>query len=549
MVGSGAGETVGKVVDYKAAVQERVKQAGQKINESKADGGGGGGKSAGSCYADGGGMDSGFIMKCLVRNELGDGELFKHLFRDHFVFNKSMDCWMFWAGHHWQIDKMNSAEASVESVARVYQDEARRLSGEINALTAKDPDKHRGRIQDMKDDRNSLNKRVSALRSTRRRKNCLAFAHTSDQPLAIEGNEVDLRPYLLPCQNGVVNLSTGELEPGRQSDYLIKACSVEWPADGIDANYEDWEIVLDEVFSGNQSLVEFLQRIFGYALIGKVAESVLVVFHGQGRNGKSMIVETISKILGPLAGAIRSEMLLDQQRVASASGPTPEIMSLRGLRMAFASETDDGCRLSTSKTKWLTGNDTLTGRNPHDKYDQQFPPSHTLFLLTNHKPRVSAEDFAMWERMILFPFELSFVNREPDPKKPNERRADRDLPSRLQKMGPQILAWMVAGCLKYQAGGLQPPQAVRDAVKEYRKNEDNLGDFIEECCLTGADCRAAAAELYAAFEKWWEKNVSKTVPKPKAFGMWMGKRFERVKDGNIYYQGVGLLEVSEGFGG
>ena len=528
----------GQVVDYKAAVQERVKKAGKKSSEKKGD-------PAAESGASGGGIESDFIMKCLARNELGDGELFKRLFRDHFVFNKSMDCWMAWAGHHWQIDKMDTALASVEAVARVYQDEARRISGQINKLTAADPDKHRGRISDLREERNALNKRVSALRSTRRRKNCVSFAHTSDQPLAIEGNEVDQKPYLLPCQNGVLNLHSGELEPGRQSDYLIKACNVEWPAEGLEADWEDWDVVIEEIFSGNRNLVDFLQRVLGYMLIGKVAESILVVFHGIGRNGKSMIVETISSIMGPLAGAIRSEMLLDQQRVASPSGPTPEIMALRGLRAAFASETDEGCRMSTSKTKWITGNDTLTGRSPHDKYDQQFKPSHTLFLLTNHKPRVSAEDFAMWERMILFPFEISFVNREPNPNKPNERRADRDLPDRLAKMGPQILAWMVAGCLLYQQGGLQPPQAVRDAVKEYRKNEDNLGDFIDQCCVVGADYKASASALYGVFEKWWEKNVSKKVPKPKAFGMWMGKRFERVKDGTIYYNGVGLLEDSE----
>lgn len=539
------GGAQGHVVDYKAAVQERIKNAEQKILEKTGSGNGSGGGSdvAGNAGTGDGGLDSDFIMRCLARNELGDGELFKHLFRDNFVFNKSMDCWMRWAGHHWQIDKMGSAAASVEAVARVYQDEARKLSGQINNLTAKDPDKHRGRIQDLRSDRDDLNRRVSALRSTRRRQNCLTFAHTSDDPLAIDGQEVDLRPYLLPCKNGVVNLCTGELEPGRQLDYLVKACAVEWPAEGVEADSQDWEIVLDEVFSGNQNLVSFLQRICGYALIGKVSESVLVVLHGQGRNGKSMIVEAISKILGPLAGAIRSEMLLDQQRVASASGPTPDIMALRGLRMAFASETDDGCRLSTARVKWLTGNDTLTGRNPHDKYDQEFPPSHTLFLLTNHKPRVSAEDFAIWERMILIPFELSFVNREP--KKENERLADRDLPTKLEKMGPQILAWMVAGCLKYQKEGLRPPEAVRNAVQEYRQDEDNLGDFIDQCCLVGEDYKTASSDLYAVFEKWWEKNVSKKVPKPKPFGMWMGKRFERVKDGKIYYRGVGILDEGE----
>ncbi len=91
-------------LDYKAIVQERIKNAEQKIREKTGDSGTGDG-----------GMDSDFIMKCLARNELGDGELFKHLFRGYFIFNESMGGWMKWAGHHWEVDKENAAAlAAVE---------------------------------------------------------------------------------------------------------------------------------------------------------------------------------------------------------------------------------------------------------------------------------------------------------------------------------------------------------------------------------------------------------------------------------------------------
>ena len=68
----------------------------------------------------------------------------------------------------------------------------------------------------------------------------------------------------------------------------------------------------------------------------------------------------------------------------------------------FAMMISDNLR-HQSRVKWLTGNDTITGRNPHDRYEVSFKPSHTLFLLTNHKPHAPADDFAFWERMILFP--------------------------------------------------------------------------------------------------------------------------------------------------
>jgi putative DNA primase/helicase len=477
-----------------------------------------------------------FIMKCLHRKVLGDAEMFKDLYRDHFIFNKSMDSWMQWAGHHWVIDRMDNAMASVEGVARVYEDEARRMAEEIREIEHKGSD---GGF--LKSKRKELIKRAASLRDPKRWKTCLLAVHTSRDPLAIDGNEIDQKPWLIPCANGVINLKTGDLEPGRQQDYLLKASPISWPEEGIEAVSDLWEDTLSEIFSDNTALVDFFRRVCGYSMVGEVHQAILVVMTGQGRNGKSMIVDVISKAMGPLAAAIRSEMLLDQYRIASSSGPTPDIMSLRGIRLAFASETDDGCRISPSRVKWLTGDDKITGRNPHDKYEVNFAPSHTLFLLTNHKPHAPADDFAFWERMVVFPFDLSFVDRAPA--KENERRADTYLKKKLEADLPAILAWMVRGCLEWQRVGLDPPPVVKQAVQEYQKDEDSVGDFIDECCITGPDYTVSAAAVYERFEGWWRENVSNRIPKKKRFGQWFGKRFERVKSGHIHYRGVGLLDT------
>lgn len=485
--------------------------------------------------------DSEFIMKCLRENEFGDGNLYKHLYRKHFVFNKSADCWMRWDGHHWIMDVMGDALASAEGVALVYQEEANRLSREMAKLEA--DDETSGLIvKQLKQKRAALNRRVSRLRTDTGRRKCLKFANTSRDALAIKGDEIDAKPWLLACKNGVIDLRTGELEPGRQKDYLLKAAPVEWK--GIDEPCPLWEKSLFEIFSDKQPLVDCFQRVCGYAAVGEVVQSILVVMTGRGRNGKSIIVETLSKVFGQLAGAVRSEMLLDQFRQNSA-GPSPDIMKLWGLRMAFASETDDGCRISPSRSKWLTGNDTITGRNPHDKHEVQFKPSHTLFLLTNHKPHAPADDFAFWARMILFPFELSFVEWEP--KTSNERRADPYLARKLEAEIPGILAWIVRGCLSWQAIGVAPPTAVLDAVDEYQRDEDTIADFIDECCVVGEYYSVGATAIYKVFEEWWKKNVSNRVPKQKSFSGWLGKRFEKRKEGSMKYFGVGILDETQMF--
>lgn len=505
---------MGEVVNYKEAVESRLDSVKKQDDGS------------------GGSMDSDYIMKCISRNELGDGEMYQKLHKDIFVYNSSIGGWMYFQGSHWHIDYENArALAAVENVTQVYESEARRISKKIRDLEAEEKS-----TSDLVRLRKRLNERISALRTTRRRNNCLTFARTCAEAMTVSGESFDQNPWLLACKNCVVNLKTGEGQPGKPGDYLFKASPVEWQ--GLDAQSELWDKSLDQILPGNQNLIDCLRRTYGMALIGEVRESILVVQTGRGRNGKSIITETTSKALGPLAEPIRSEMLLDQFRTASSSGATPDIMALKGLRVAYASETDENCRISSSRVKWLTGNDTISGRNSYDRYEVQFKPSHTLFLLTNHLPHAPADDFAFWERMVVFPFELSFVNREP--KNDTERRADPELPKKLEKELPGVLAWMVRGCLEYQQNGLQPPTAVKEAVSEYRRNEDSVADFIEECCVVGEGYEVGATEVYEAFEKWWEKNVSKRVPKMKRFGQWFGKRFERVKRGTYKYLDVAL---------
>jgi putative DNA primase/helicase len=513
--------------ELRTMVEKRVQEENAKL--VKGDSGGG----------DGSGTDSRFIQDCLNANELGDGEVFKRLYRGQFLFNKSMNAWMVWQGHHWDIDRMDAVSASVEGVVAKYLDEAAVLTEQIKEMSDKDP------VRPFKIDlRDRLLKRASALRSTKRRGNCLTFAHTSTDPIAIRGDELDCKPFLFACTNGVLDLRSGEMRPGRPEDYLLKASPVEWK--GIHEPCPAWDNFMLEIMEEDETMVAFLQRLFGYALIGACLEHKLIVMEGRGRNGKGTIVDVLTYIMGELAGPIRSEMLLDQSRNMSSAGPTPDIMALRGLRMAFASETDEGCRVSAARVKWLTGNDKLTGRNPHDKYEVSFRPTHTLFLLTNSKPHAPSEDFAFWARVILVPFGLSYVDYEPT--KENERRADPDLPEKLKAEASGILAWMMRGCLLYQyKGGLQPPIKVRQAVDDYKMDEDNIAAFIDTCCYQDDKAMAGATPLYEAFEQWWKKYVSNFPMKQKKFGALMRKKNYHVeKVGGVYrYYGIGILDEED----
>jgi putative DNA primase/helicase len=486
-------------------------------------------------------IDSKFIGQCLLSNSTGDGLLYATLFRDQFLYVKNIQEWFMWTGHLWQRDKMNLSFAAVEKIALVYLEEYKNIHKQIAELAGDD---NKDEIIKLRKKGDKILERVRQLRGPQRRKSCLDFAHTIDNPLAITGDEFDQRPMLFPCANGVIDLETGKFKDGRPGDYLSLGSPVEWK--GIDEPCPLWEKSLREIYNcdregDDQSLVQYNQRLYGYAMTGQVAEKVFPVLYGKtGWNGRSLIIETIKYVMGELAAPIPSEMLLSQRFSKSSSGPSPDIMSLKGIRMAFASEIDEGQRFSVAKIKWLTGKNEVTGRNPHDKYQSRFDPTHTLFVETNIQPSAPADDKSFWERLHLIPHNISFVNR--DPRESHERRANLNLDKEIKKEASGILAWLVRGCLMWQRDGLNPPSVVTEATAKYRMDEDMLGDWIEECCTKDPLAKEGAADLFHSFVEWYHTNQGKG---DKLTGTWfgkqLGKKFDKIKsNGRNMYVGLSL---------
>lgn len=491
-----------------------------------------------------------FIRECHGKNELGDALIYAELFRNKFVYSKEMKEWFTWSGNYWELDIMDSSLAAVEQVALTYAREAQNIYVERSKKIAEGADSGSDEMETLKGKAESFLKRTSGLRTAaKRRAACREMAHTMENPMAISGKELDKHPMLFPCKNGVIDLETGLLKPGRPSDYMSMASPIDFI--GIDDHSELWEKSLLEIYNcsgpdADRSIVEYIQRLMGYAITGYSHQKVFPIFYGKGGwNGRSVILETVSEIMGAMAGPIPSEMLLSQKFAKSASGPSPDVMKLKGLRLAIATETDENQRFSASKIKWYTGNNKLTGRWPNDKRPIDFDPTHTLFLETNYQPTAPANDRSFWERVHLIPHNISYVDR--DPRELNEKRANLNLKKELKKDHPKILGWMVRGCLLWQKYGLKPPAIVTEATKKYREDEDLIGDWISECCIREPLAKEKASLLFNSFREWYHANIGKG---DKLTGTWFGKqlsqKFEKDKEtGCIMYHGLKLATMGD----
>lgn len=477
-----------------------------------------------------------FIRKCFVSNEVGDSLLYNHIHQGRFAYNVISGRWMTWKNPHWVVDHDGASLAAAEGVVNQYL----RWVVEIDERVRKVDKQEAGKLLKRK---TAILKRLDRLRTGRGRKSLLDCCATNSNPITVHPSQLDQQPWLFPCSNEVVDLRTGVSRPGRPEDYLTISSPIEWK--GIDEPCPHWEEFLRSVLDGNQGVIDYLNRVFGYTITGLNLERLFLVFFGKhGQNGKGTIMEILYHVLGPLSGPIQSEMLMSQKFTRSSSGPSPDVMDLKGLRLAWASESEEGQSFAAGRIKLFSGGDIISARGINDKEVTKFLPTHVLFLLTNNLPHAPAHDNAFWERIKVIDFPFTFIRRRPTAK--HERQADPNLLEKLKEESSGILAWLVRGCLAWQKEGLSPPAKVMDDSLKYRRTEDDLQDFIEQCCKVdqaNPDLREPAAAMYARYKTWWADQSPSRPMSSKKFGDIMSRKgFERIKsNGKMVYVGISLV--------
>lgn len=407
------------------------------------------------------------------RTDVGDAELFVELFGDRVRYDHERAQFLIWRRHRWEVDRDGERYRMAVRAARTRQHAAIEMEGK----DAEDLRKY-GRGCE------SMAKQEAMLK---------ALSHL--EAVATAGSLWDMNPNLLGVANGVVDLTSGLLRPGKQEDHITLGTPIAYdPA----ARAPRWERYLEEIFDGDEEVIAFIQRAVGYSLTGSTKEQVMLLCHGKGSNGKSIFLTVLRALGGEYATNIASDTI-KKKRGGPENHPA-EIAVLVGKRVVTCSETPEAASINDERVKALVGGDTQTARlmrgNPFD-----FKPQLKLWLATNHLPKVEDDSEGFWRRMRLVPFERQFRGAD----------RDNDLEDKLLAEMPGILAWAVRGAVEWFAKGLQAPQKVMLATLEYRMSSDPLADFISERCILGPEQRVGSGELYKGYLTWCEAQGIRSV--------------------------------------
>lgn len=344
--------------------------------------------------------------------------------------------------------------------------------------------------------------------------------------------------YLLNTRSGVVNLKNGQLMEHKREFMMTKSTKCE-----IDTQNKPTKFLkfINEMCCGNQELINYHRRIFGYALTGSTQEQEYYIFKGEGNDGKSVYCNIIRHCLGDYAINVQVETFL-QQRFKSGSQASPDKARMNGARVVITSEPEANATIDEGFIKQITGSEPMTARHLN-KPPFEFRPQCKIFICCNNMLKINGTTRGDWRR----PKIIEFKNSVP------EELIDKNLEEKLKSEIPQILGWALSGCLEWQRNGMQTPNFVKEDVNAYRVESNVvLKYFADVIDITGKTSDFVyAGDLFIHFNKWRRAvgenaEISQTkfareinrVPIPK--GLMMDKIRE---NGKTIYRGIKLMNL------
>ena len=436
--------------------------------------------------------------------DAGNSEFFAALYGEKLRYDHRRSRWLEWDSVRWREDGDGRVVRLALTASR------NRYKGAVE-------------IQDL-EERKRISTWAISSEARARLESTIAIAK-SLQPITDSGENWDADPWLFCVRNGVIDLRTGELKEGQQSDRITSQAPVVYDPK---AEAPRWLSFLNEIFSGDGELIAWLQKYLGYCLTGDTREQIVVFGFGKGANGKSKLLATLRHILGDYAydAPFSTFELLNRSAIPN------DLAALVGRRFVTSSETNEGTRLNEARVKALSGQDSITARFLHCEFFT-FQPIAKFFLAVNHRPRVYDDSYGFWRRVRLIPFNREFKGD----------KDDKQLLDKLVAESSGIFNWLLEGCRKWQAEGLEPiPESITQATTEYQTDSDPLSQFILDQCAIQPQARVKASDLYKEYLSWCADQGLREKEKMtnNAFGRRMGQKFKKAHDrAGTFYQGIG----------
>jgi P4 family phage/plasmid primase-like protien len=321
---------------------------------------------------------------------------------------------------------------------------------------------------------------------------------------------IDAAPNLVVFRNGVLDISTMTLRPGRPEDRMTMALdAVEWRPDAPPGAIDEFlDVLLHE-----DETTPFLQFI-GYAMVaGAPSLEAYLILLGSGENGKSRLMQVLRAMFDGVVTSIPFQRLGDN-RFAGAE--------LAGKMINLVGDMSAALVKDTSAIKTLTGGDLITVER---KFEAPFTMINKAksIISTNELFATADHTHGFYRRAYILSFDRNFAAGGADADKRDPRIVERLLadPDTL----PRLAYLAIDAYRTIGAGGrFMESQRMIDARAEFRSQNDSVTEFLTDGITKAAPGSPPIprAAIYRAYRAWAEATGRGAVSERRFWLRWKG---------------------------
>lgn len=267
-----------------------------------------------------------------------------------------------------------------------------------------------------------------------------------------------------------------------------------------------WQDYLD-TFIPDINMRHFVQKIFGYSLLGVNNERLCVFLHGDTSTGKSTMLAAAMAALGDYASTVEMSAFRE-------TNLNPGLAAALGKRLITLSEVSSANRMHADVFKRITGGEgeVVSAQLKYKNDLVRRVPAFLPIIGTNSPPTISGADAGLKRRLCVIPFNHQVTDKQDD------RTVTGQI---VRHCGPVVLRWLVDGWAMYVNEGLERstwPRGVRSETDDFHSALSDIGDFLRECTIKKPGALVPVANVYAEYLSWCELNSISTRERLTAYG-------------------------------
>ncbi|EHA0992684.1 DNA primase [Clostridium perfringens] len=294
-------------------------------------------------------------------------------------------------------------------------------------------------------------------------------------------DDFNRNPYLVNVRNGLLDIRDMSFKEHTPSYLSTVQLNVEYNPQ-IDC--PQFKKFLNEVL--DCKLIPLVQEIVGYLLTTNTASQKAFVFWGPARTGKSTLLWVVEYLLlgKKNVSNIPWQEIGDKFKTAELLGKLANVFS------DLPSKSID----DTGIFKVVTGEDYLMAEKKN-KNPFKFKPFARLVFSCNELPRNYVDRTeGFYRRLIIVPF-----SRQID-----KSKIDKSLKYKFQREKEGILNWALEGLKRLYENNFEfSENELTDGVKkEYKRENNNVISFVEECCEIDSLFSCSRIEIYEAYKEF-----------------------------------------------